>query len=443
MEIIINKDLADCLQRQGWAGDQATGVVDALFSGIITQLRGGGTIELSSLATLAAGNDTGRATPDALAREIASKLSLDADRVQDGVNAVLDQIRSSLVAGREVQIREFATFRVDEKKAKISKDKKTGQKTISPAKKVLGFYPDEALQRTLDGRVISFIPDSELQDQIAKLKVAGILLIVPERDFFVETIEYHFNRAGWQVITATTTDQAKASLDSGDTYLVILDSGMVGSQELCEYIKCRLETSLVPLIMMYPKGTDIKKVSEFHICGDEQVIQPFEVRNLLTLAETELARSSEEEAIFRQEVTFRLPTIEEAIDRANQTCAKLFQASGLSDEGQVALCAAFREALGNAAQHGNKHRRDKALEVLYLLDHEKITAAVTDQGSGFDHTKYVQQGKEADALTKVRQATMIGKLGGLGIMLMLKCVDKLEYNDKGNVITLTKYLSGK
>ena len=32
-----------------------------------------------------------------------------------------------------------------------------------------------------------------------------------------------------------------------------------------------------------------------------------------------------------------------------------------------------------------------------------------------------------------------GKLGGLGIMLMTKCVDKVEYNDAGNRITLTKF----
>lgn len=443
MEIIINKDLADGLAQQGVDAGQATAAVDATFEQIVAQLQQGATVELAGLATLAAGGGGGRATVETIAMGVGAQVGADAGKAQELVNGTVELVRSQLAAGNEVQLRDFASFRIDEKKAKITKDKKTGQKMISPAKKVLGFYADEALEGKLDGKVISFIPDPELQQAIAKLKVATILLVVPERDFFVETIEYHFNRAGWSVNTATSSEEAKQAVDSGDTYLTILDSGLEGSQELTEYIKCRLETSLVPLIMMYPKGTDVKKVGEFHICGDEQVIQPFEVKNLLTLAETELARSSEEEAIFRQEVTFRMPTIDGEIDRGNQMGAKLFQASGLSDEGQVALCAAFREALGNAAQHGNKHRRDKPLEVLYLLDHEKITAAVTDQGNGFDHTKYVNQGKEGDALVQARKSHMAGKLGGLGIMLMLKCVDKLEYNDKGNVITLTKYLNGK
>lgn len=440
MEIIINKDLADELAQSGCPADQAPAVVDALFAGLVEQLQQGATIELPNLATLAAGEGP-RVGLEALGQAVADKTGVDGAKAQEYTASVIEDVRSNLLMGNEVQLREVASFKIDEKKAKITKDKNTGQKMISPAKKVLGFYPDDALQGQLGGKVISFIPDNDIQEQIAKLKVASILLVVPERDFFVETIEYRFSKAGWQVITATTIDEGKARLDAGDIYLVILDSGMEQSQALCEHIKCNVKTSLIPLIMMYPKGTDIKKASEFHICGDEQVIQPFEVKNLLTLAETELARSAEEEAIFMQEVTFRLPTIEGSIDEANAMGGKLFQASGLSDEGQVALCAAFREALGNAAQHGNKHRRDKALEVLYLLDREKITAAVTDQGSGFDHTKYVNQGKEGSALIQARKAHMAGKLGGLGIMLMLKCVDKLEYNDKGNVITLTKYLS--
>lgn len=441
MEIIVIKHLADELKAQfGCEDQQASTLVEGLFSQIVEHLRAGATIALDSFATLAAGNGAGQVTADQLAASLAEKVQVEKDQAAKMLSTMIETIKAKLLEGHEVQIRDFATFRVDEKKAKIIKDARTGQKMISPAKKVLGFYAEQKLEADLDGKAISFIPDQALSDKIAKLKVASILLVVPERDFFVETIEYHFNRAGWTVRTAVSIEQAREMLSGSETYLTILDSGMKDSQQLCELIKCRKETSLIPLILMYPKGTDIKRVDSFQVCGDEQVIQPFEVKNLLTLAETELARSSEEEAIFKQEVTFRLPTVDESIDKANMMGAKLFEYSGLSEEGQVALCAAFREALGNAAQHGNKHRRDKPLEILYLLDNEKITLAVTDAGNGFDHTKYVNQGKEGDALAQARKSHRAGKLGGLGIMLMLKCVDKLEYNEKGNVITLTKNL---
>jgi len=62
---------------------------------------------------------------------------------------------------------------------------------------------------------------------------------------------------------------------------------------------------------------------------------------------------------------------------------------------------------------------------------------VTDQGKGFDWRLYIEP--EQGAVDKVRERRQAGKLGGLGIMLMTKCVDKVEYNDSGNRITLTKF----
>ena len=83
------------------------------------------------------------------------------------------------------------------------------------------------------------------------------------------------------------------------------------------------------------------------------------------------------------------------------------------------------------------------IKVLYLLDREKITVVVQDEGAGFDHDKFLQRGMQKDAATASRERHEQGKVGGLGIMLMLKCTDKLEYNDVGNMITLTKNLKAK
>jgi anti-sigma regulatory factor (Ser/Thr protein kinase) len=104
------------------------------------------------------------------------------------------------------------------------------------------------------------------------------------------------------------------------------------------------------------------------------------------------------------------------------------------------MSAAFREGVVNAAQHGNKYKRDKKIEVQYLLDTEKITLVVHDQGGGFNHEMYVKSGATKDAISAARERHQQGRMGGLGIMLMLRCCDRLEYNNQGNQITLTKYL---
>lgn len=421
------------------APDLAQRILTGSFDALKRLLSEGKRVQLDSFATLSTG-DGEEVTSEQLVVQMASAVGVSVDQARPIHASAFEVIRTKLLEGHEVRIQDFCSLVVTDRKAKIIKDPKTGKKMIAPAKKVLSFNVDPKLAAAVQNKAVSFIPSRSLQDAVEKLKTAAILLVVPEADFFVKTIEYHFSRAGWHVDVATGIDDAKNRLKSDETYLIILDSAMNGSQDLCELVKCRRDTSLIPMILMYPKGTDIKRADEFRICGDEQVIQPFEVKNLLTLAEAELARSSEEEAIFQQEVTFQLPTDDDAIDKANEMAKQLFESSGLSEKDQVALCAAFREGLGNAAQHGNKHRKDKLLEVLYLLDKEKITIAVTDSGNGFDHQRYLDQGRQGNVLDAARESHKAGKLGGLGIMLMLKCVDKLEYNDKGNVITLSKYI---
>ncbi|MCK5346522.1 MAG: ATP-binding protein, partial [Candidatus Heimdallarchaeota archaeon] len=193
-------------------------------------------------------------------------------------------------------------------------------------------------------------------------------------------------------------------------------------------------------IVLLPTGADVNKATEFRVLGNEQLAQPFEVKKLISIAEAELQRASEEQIIFDQEIQFQFPTTDDNIDRANEMAASIFANSGLNDEGQVALSAAFREGVGNAAQHGNRYRRDKIINVMYLLDKDKITLIIEDQGNGFDWRLYVDDAKGSRAVEKARRRHQQGKLGGLGIMLMTRCTDKIEYNEKGNSLTLYKNL---
>ena len=166
------------------------------------------------------------------------------------------------------------------------------------------------------------------------------------------------------------------------------------------------------------------------VLGDEHLVEPFEVYTLLMLAESELARSSEEEIIFDQQVNFQFGTTEKDLEKANELGNELFKESGLDEEGQVALSAAFREAIGNAAQHGNKDNDAK----------EKITVVVQDEGEGFDHGSYTLRAETKSAVEAAQERHAQGRQGGLGIKLMMRCTDRLEYNDVGNMITLTKFL---
>src|SRR5258708_10719625 len=154
----------------------------------------------------------------------------------------------------------------------------------------------------------------------------------------------------------------------------------------------RRETTNVPLLLLYPSEEKWKVLTEVSIVGEEHLAQPFEFRQLLDNADAEIMRAAEEELIFLQQLNMHLPTDEPSIEKVIDMVHKLLETSSLNEEGQVAMSAAFREAVVNAAQHGNKYKKDRKIEVQYLLDAEKITTVVKDQGGGFNHEQYVKSG---------------------------------------------------
>lgn len=359
-----------------------------------------------------------------LVEELNAKLGVPIPQGDRLVDALVESIKQKLLDGNQVVLKDFAAIKIVEKKAQIVKDPETGHQYISPAENVVSFVPIDSFQRAIESA-----------------KLSSILLAVPSNDPFARVIEFHFSRVGWKVHIVNDMASCQKVLAQSGAYLTIVDFALPDSQGLIQEIKGTKSTSMVPLIALYPAEKDPERCADFMVLGDEYLVEPFEVYTLLMLAESELARSSEEEVIFDQQVNFQFGTSEENVERANELGAKLFKSSGLDEEGQTAMAAAFREAITNAGAHGNRDNPEKLIKVLYLLDKEKITVVVQDEGTGFDHESYALRAQTKSAEEAARERHASGGQGGLGLKLMLRCCDRVEYNDVGNMLTLTKLLA--
>ena len=442
MEIIVKKDILDELQAKGLCQkkEDADQLLQLFVMAIADGVAAGKKVIVEGLGSFSADTQTQESISldSGFAAKVKAVLNIDDSKATKALETLVRFLKDMLLRGYEVQIGEFASLRIEDTTAQVMKSP-TGQKTVFPAKKILVFSPEKKFLEKASKSQVLLDPSDDFQKQIGRLKSSAILLVVPQKDFFFKTFEYYFEKNGWKVHTIQTVDDAKQLVSAGGIYLVVLDSQVEHAQALGEMVKCN-KPAPIPLIMMYPKGTDLKKPQDFRICGDEYLLQPFEIRQLIALAESVLRGNIEGTNFFRHEVMLQFFTNDQSLDKAKELCGKLFSMSGLDDEGQICMGAAFGEALTNAAQHGNKHRRDKLLEVLYLLDQHKITIAVSDSGPGFPWPKYVNAGEHSDPVNRARQSHKEGKLGGLGIMLMLRCVDNVEYNEFGNLITLTKQI---
>ncbi len=101
------------------------------------------------------------------------------------------------------------------------------------------------------------------------------------------------------------------------------------------------------------------------------------------------------------------------------------------DEGRlfdIRLCV--EEAVRNAMVHGNHSDKRLQVRTAYWIDDGALNIEIEDEGSGFYHA-------EVDDPTL---ALHLLKNSGRGVYLIKKLMDKVEYNDKGNKVTMIKRL---
>lgn len=127
---------------------------------------------------------------------------------------------------------------------------------------------------------------------------------------------------------------------------------------------------------------------------------------------------------------------------------------------QTEVRSSIREIIINAVEHGNlnisfdektkaltegnyleflqKRQEDprykeKRIKIEYSFNKEFVAYRVTDEGKGFDHKKHLEKSLEKMNEDNIQH--------GRGILMTKSVFDRIEYNDKGNQVSLIKYLN--
>jgi len=135
-----------------------------------------------------------------------------------------------------------------------------------------------------------------------------------------------------------------------------------------------------------------------------------------------------------QELILELPndirSIEHAVEYVTRHCTSCCEyARRLNFNFRVGLT----EALSNARLYGNNSDPEKSVRVEVAIKLEEVSVRVTDQGVGFDPTTVPDPTLPAN----------ISKSGGRGIFLMKALMDEVQFNDRGNSVTLVLRFEGE
>ncbi|MBI5369090.1 MAG: ATP-binding protein [Planctomycetes bacterium] len=111
----------------------------------------------------------------------------------------------------------------------------------------------------------------------------------------------------------------------------------------------------------------------------------------------------------------------------------------LPEQDRQDLKFALREICQNAFEWGNQKEPHRKIRVAYCLFADKIVLKISDEGEGFDPAIVPDPKKNLMEVVLSRKKS--GKRpGGFGIFLVKKIMDEVVYNEKGNVVLLTKHL---
>ncbi len=122
-----------------------------------------------------------------------------------------------------------------------------------------------------------------------------------------------------------------------------------------------------------------------------------------------------------------LPNDLRAIERAVSYLIDKGQEAGFNEERlRLNLRVGLTEALANAMLYGNARDPRKRVRVEAHVTGQVITVRVTDEGRGFNPAAVLDP-------TLPRNRT---RAGGRGIFLIKKLMDRVEFNERGNAITM-------
>ncbi len=125
----------------------------------------------------------------------------------------------------------------------------------------------------------------------------------------------------------------------------------------------------------------------------------------------------------------RLPSSFEGINEAVEQLTSFIQTIEL-ETNFFALIFLIREALNNAVIHGNKMNWRKEVQLDVLVEGANISITIKDEGDGF-HWQDITN----------REPVKPEKTNGRGVYALQQYGYSIRYNDKGNILRLSREAS--
>lgn len=133
-------------------------------------------------------------------------------------------------------------------------------------------------------------------------------------------------------------------------------------------------------------------------------------------------------------LNLRIPSQTEKLIMAREFVADAAKGFGFTEDEINNIALAVDEACTNIIKHAYSYAADKEIDIVVSMKKPEFEILIEDQGKHFNPSQV--------PLPNMKEYMSHYKRGGLGMYLMKKLMDKVEYSihPKKNVVRLIKYL---
>lgn len=204
--------------------------------------------------------------------------------------------------------------------------------------------------------------------------------------------------------------------------VLVLGQGVAPAQYrfIAHDLKLHPDRTRVGVVQVVAEDADPFAVDTLTIIPDELIETPLDETVVAELFREWPSRGAE----FLQQIAIRTPSTPGITEAAMELIESLGGLSPLGAKRLAEFVPAIREAVEQAVRTGNREDPGKYVDITFLVDDEKVSVVVKDEGA--------VAGGERETPDAIEDA-------GLSSIIMQKGADEVETLPPGNRVMLTKY----
>ena len=239
---------------------------------------------------------------------------------------------------------------------------------------------------------------------------------------------------GHEVVTAADRADAIERDDLEEFDLIISDLAEYADSGVQIVSELKRKRLFVPVVVSSEEAQHDGIIKAFKMGASNYLRKPYEHEELRSIVEKTLGyklRFVEDLKVLpfvREHIEFELPSDLTLMNGVLHYLIERVAALGVIKPDTSNLFIALDEAFVNAVKHGNRHDPHKLVRITADLSAKEARFAIEDEGEGFDVSE----------IPDPRDPSNLFKTSGRGVLLIYNIMDEVEYNERGNRLTMVK-----